>query len=68
MPWIFDTSVYSLLHIVVHLLLRLDKTASSVINLVLDLASDNFDTSCGHEKLSPQVKSAAQTIMVRRIL
>ena len=68
MPWIYDTSVYSLLHIVVHLLLRLDRTASSVINLVLDLASDNLDTSCGHEKLSPQVKSAAQTIMVRRIL
>ena len=52
------------MHIAVHLLLRLDQSALSVINVIFDMASDNIVPECGHQPLRPEVKLAAQLILV----
>lgn len=55
---------YSLMHIAVHLLLRLDQSALSVINVIFDLAAGKVISDCNHQSLREEVKRAAHLILV----
>ncbi|XP_067943581.1 integrator complex subunit 5-like isoform X1 [Watersipora subatra] len=53
----------SLMHIAVHLLLRLDQSALSVINAIFDLATASIISECNHQPLRQEVRTAAQQIL-----